>query len=249
MLKSSESEIFRKDRNYQRSLRHETRPNPNTREGGELREKEKSVRTEARLEHVSRREKLESLGWPLKFHRPRFPGECAATEKRDPFSWNLFCLVARIPVFFRRGGGGERGWSVAALKAVPSGLASAGRFTRRHGRIGVEMRGKRRLLFINEPSSSNEGRASGWSWLNEHWATIHHPERKKLIISARTLIRFFLNATDPLIKAESRCRIRFHCGQGKRIAPRSNRFVCAIRTYIYIYVRCVSLHWIAFSTG
>lgn len=100
--------------------------------------------------------------------------------------------------------------------------------------IGVEMRGKRRLLFINEPSSSNEGRASGWSWLNEHWATIHHPERKKLIISARTLIRFFLNATDPLIKAESRCRIRFHCGQGKRIAPRSNRFVCAIRTYIYI---------------
>lgn len=87
--------------------------------------------------------------------------------------------------FVAQGGrGGERGWSVAALKAVPSGLASAGRFTRRHGRwIGVEMRGKRRLLFINQPSSSDEGRGSGWSWLNERSAT-RNQERNWLFLPA-----------------------------------------------------------------
>lgn len=108
-----------------------------------------------------------------------FQGNARLYRKNEIRSWNLFCLVARILLSVasflssRRGEGEEEDDRSQPWKLVPSGLASAGRFTRRHGRwIGVEMRGKRRLLFINEPSPSNEGRASGWSWLNEHWATI-----------------------------------------------------------------------------
>lgn len=67
-----------------------------------------------------------------------------------------------------------------------------------------------------------------------------------MIISARTLIRFFLNATDSINqKAESRAdSISIVAGE-KEFAIES---FPAIYVYIYVCVRCVSLHWIAFST-
>lgn len=64
-------------------------------------------------------------------------------------------------------------------------------------------------------------------------ALSHDPERKKLIISARTLIRFFLNATDPLIKAES--------GAGfDSIVAREKESIAAIESFRVYIVACRS---------